>query len=122
MTTLRSSPYNLNFDSYVYAKIQARNEYDFSNLSPANSGMAQIQTQPSLVQNLVRGSATSETQIEVDWDSLTTHSQIGGSSIISYNLQWDVGTNGLFWVDLAGYTSTYTSTSFIVTYGVYPNT
>lgn len=50
---------------------------------------------------VTRGSATSETQIEVNWSALTG-TDTGGSSIDTYNLQWDAGTNGATWTDIHG--------------------
>ena len=50
---------------------------------------------------VVRGSATSTTQIEAIWTQLTGH-ETGGTPIDSYNLQWDAGTNEVSWYDLIG--------------------
>lgn len=67
---------------------------------------------------VTRGSSTNEDQIEIDWASLTTNFETGGSPIISYNLQWDSGSSGATFTDLVGFTSHYLGTSFIVTTGV----
>jgi len=40
MSVLRASPFLLPLSSDVYAKVQARNEYDFSALSPASTAGA----------------------------------------------------------------------------------
>ncbi len=45
--------------------------------------------------------------------------ETGGTSIISYNVQWDSGSSGSFWSNLAGFSSnylaqTYTATSAII--------
>ncbi len=37
---------------------------------------------------------TNENQIGFNWTELTSSSETGGSEIISYNVQWDQGTNG----------------------------
>jgi hypothetical protein len=63
-----------------------------------------------------RGSATSTTQIEIDW-SLLTDPDNGGSSVVSYNLVWDAGT-GTTTVSLVGLLTPYTQDSYIVTTGV----
>jgi hypothetical protein len=36
--------------------------------------------------SVTRGTATGETQIEVNWLDLTTYIEIGGAPILSYNL------------------------------------
>lgn len=41
------------------------------------------------------GSSTDDTQIEINWSALTTDAQKGGSTITSYILEWDAGTNGV---------------------------
>jgi len=65
------------------------------------------------------GASTSTDQIEVTWGSLLRRLQsAGGSPIISYNLQWDEGTNGQEWEDLTGVSPSFLSNNFIVTDGV----
>lgn len=39
---------------------------------------------------------------------------MGGSTILSYDLQWDAGTNGTTWTDLVGYSTESTATTFTV--------
>jgi hypothetical protein len=63
------------------------------------------------------GTATSESQIEIDWASLTAPSN-GGSTIQSYNLQWDSGTSGVTWTDVVGLSPAYASTSIILSTGI----
>src|SRR5437762_1734809 len=65
----------------------------------------------------VSGSSTSESQIEVTWSALTTPSN-GGSTITSYNLQWDSGSAGVTWTDVVGISPAYTSTSIILSTGI----
>lgn len=59
---------------------------------------------------------TSETQIEVHWTALLTNAEIGGSAILSYNLQFDQGAG--LWSDLVGYSSDFTQLTYIVTDGL----
>lgn len=40
-----------------------------------------------------RGLLTNTAQIQIDWSSLLTSLETGGSPITSYNIQWDAGTN-----------------------------
>ena len=62
---------------------------------------------------VVRGPATSTTQIEAVWTALTGH-QTGGSPIDSYHLQWDLSSNEAQWYDLIGEEGNfYTETSHI---------
>jgi hypothetical protein len=41
-----------------------------------------------------RGSATSASQIQILWTTLTTAAETGSSTILSYNLYWDNGLGG----------------------------
>jgi hypothetical protein len=50
------------------------------------------------------------------WNLLTTALETGGSSILSYHIQWDYG--GSTYVDLVGYSSTHTTNSYTVTTGI----
>lgn len=48
----------------------------------------------------VMGDATSTSEIQADFDPLTTAGQLGGAVIDSYYLEWDQGTGT--WMDLIG--------------------
>lgn len=62
-----------------------------------------------------RGSATNETQLQVNYLALTGDST-GGATIDSYNLQYDNNTNGATWYDLIGQDGAYaTALTFTVT-------
>ncbi len=50
----------------------------------------------------------------MSWSALTTDSDKGGSSILSYNLQWNAGSGSTYY-NLVGYTSDYAATSFTIT-------
>jgi hypothetical protein len=65
-----------------------------------------------------RGAASGTTQIEVDWLALSSAPSNGGSTITSYNLQWDAGTSGSTWSNLNGYSPSSLSLSYIVTTGL----
>jgi hypothetical protein len=65
-----------------------------------------------------RGSATTETQLQVNWLALTG-SSTGGVALDSFNVEWDSGTNGASWVDLQGQAGAYSlSTTVIANTGV----
>jgi len=87
MAVLRDQ-FGLAFDTLIQAKIQARNEFGYGQISEANTDPtgARIQTRPVSVKNVRRGDATSETQIEIKWDKLLAFNEIRGPSIISYHL------------------------------------
>ena len=62
-----------------------------------------VEDVPGVIITLTEGSLTNESQIELEWDALTEHAEIGGSEVTSYNLQWDAGQYGLEWHHLIGY-------------------
>ena len=63
-----------------------------------------------------RGTSTSISQIQVDWVALTLDADKGGSTILSYHLQWDQGTST--YVDLIGFSTESTATTYTVTSGI----
>lgn len=63
-----------------------------------------------------RGSSTTVSQIQVNWVALTTDADKGGSTILSYHLQWDQGTGS--WADLIGLSTESTATTYTVTSGI----
>jgi hypothetical protein len=67
---------------------------------------------------VIKGEQSSNTQIELLWIAQTTPSATGGSSIISYSLEWNQGSSINSWVALVGAISDYTGTSYIVSSGV----
>ena len=74
-----------------------------------------IQTVPQVLTTLVEGTLTNTAQIELKWQPLTAHAETGGSTITSYNVQWDAGQFGLLWSHLVGYDADMTATAYIVT-------
>jgi len=65
-----------------------------------------------------RGADTLSNRIHVEWAALSTSPANGGSSVLSYNLQWDSGTNGATWTNLIGLAPPSLLTSLYVTTGV----
>lgn len=45
--------------------------------------------------------------MKFSWAELTTEEETGGTEIISYNVQWDSGSNGQQWSNLVGVTSNF---------------
>lgn len=60
-----------------------------------------------------RGPLTNQYQIDVQWNQLDG-ANLKGSTITSYYLQWDLGTNGTSWTDLVGYNSQYLQHEYLV--------
>lgn len=115
MTALRQSPYSLPFEATVAAKVLAHNARGWSVASSASSSGPTIQTEPQTMAVPTRGSASSDTQLQVQWTALTSPAN-GDSTVLSYELQWDQGTST--WVSLAGSASYYTGTSYTIALGI----
>ena len=58
---------------------------------------------------------TSTLKLVFSWDALVTEEETGGTSIVSYNVQWDAGTNGQFWSNIVGYSSNFIETEYTAT-------
>ena len=59
---------------------------------------------------------TSTTQLQLEWDPLTTEEEIGGVvgevAISSYHLEWDQGLGDGSWSELIGLTVPFTGATF----------
>lgn len=118
MSALRAAPFSLGYNTAVVAKVRALNALGWSDWSPESTSTATIQTVPQQMAAVTQGSATSNTQIVIDWTALTTSAQKGGAEILSYNVYWNQGSLVDEWVALVGENSNYLSTSYIVSSGV----
>jgi hypothetical protein len=67
-----------------------------------------------------RLAATSETQLHIGWAELTAAAETGGAPVSSYGLEWDAGSGGTTWAELAGLTAPYPDAEYVVTSGVTP--
>lgn len=108
------APYNLVYNKPIKAIIFASNangESAASLTSTTNQLVLTVPLKPTA--SPYRGASTSSSQIEVDWNSLVTPAD-GGSTITSYQLQWDSGSGSTF-SEVVGYTTPYTSLSKIIT-------
>jgi hypothetical protein len=87
--------------------------------SSINTVGAYLQVLPGAPQNLQQDAATSSTEIVVTWSALATESELGGlvSEVVisSYQLDWDAGSGDDSWIELIGYSSAYTATTFTTT-------
>lgn len=115
MTVLRAT-FGLSISDTVNSVVYAHNARGWSASSPIASGVT-IATEPSQMASPTRGSSTTASQIEVTWTALTSPSN-GDSTILTYNLQWDAGTNGGTWYHLVGYSPSSTGTSYTITSGI----
>ena len=68
----------------------------------------------------MQGPTTSESQVELNWNTLATSAETGGATILSYEVQWDRGYGNGSYYALAGYSSDYTASSFTVTSDISP--
>jgi hypothetical protein len=113
MHDLRASPFNLVYDALVRARVLAYNERGWSIASDPNSSGAHVQVEPLAMGVTSRGILTGPTQIDVYWSPLTTP-QDGGSSVLSYHLQYDNGTFATTWLDVVGLAPDSIATTIIV--------
>lgn len=65
-----------------------------------------------------KGVTSSDTQIEVDWTAYASAPQNGGSTVTSYNLQWDSGTSGVTYTDIIGYSPASTALTYTISSGL----
>ena len=54
------------------------------------------------------------------WSPLTSDDHTGGSTILSHGLEWDSGSGGVTWTELAGFTVRTLATTFTVSSGLTP--
>ena len=104
-------PFQLVAGSNVIAKVAAHNQNGWSDYSEPNTVGAQIETVPFKLDAPTRDPTTTTFQIVVDW---LPPSNDGYSEIISYNLQWDSGTDGATWTNLIGYNTESLAMTFTV--------
>ena len=115
MSELTEPAFSLSYNSFISVKVQAYNLRGWSTLSVVNSNGARVEVVPVKIDLPMNGALTTETQVDVYWNPLTTLDQMGGSTctIISYNLDWDKGTDGAEWEELTGIYSLYAASQFL---------
>ena len=91
MSVLTSAPFSLTLGTLVQVTASAINAYGQSTPSAVNTVGATISTVPVQMSPPTRGSATSESQLQVNWAPLTG-TGTGNSAILSYSLYWDNGS------------------------------
>lgn len=100
LTKLTQSPFSLSLATDIKAKVKAKNLYGYGTESPQNSVGPSIQTVPGKMATPTRDTATTTTSLAVDWVAMTTSTETGGSSILSYHYEWDAGTNGVTYTEI----------------------
>jgi hypothetical protein len=100
MSVLRDS-YGYSFRELVTFKLRANNQYGWADdYGPVNTGGATVRTEPAAVGTIfVNAFQTTTQQVTVFWDELTSGTDRGDSSILSYNLEMDSGSG---WETLIG--------------------
>jgi hypothetical protein len=88
MSELRNK-FKLQLGQLVNYRIRAINLAGPGPWSATNTVGATIRTEPGTMPKLIRGQNTSETQIHVTWENITTDKQTGDSEILGYVLQED---------------------------------
>ena len=115
---LRKGPFNLVRGSQVNVRVAAINFYGQGPYSEVNLGSTtvQVKTEPAQMAAVDRESTTTTTQIAVSWTTLINAEDTGGSSITSYELEWDSGTVGTTWTTIYsnGQDSSHTQTDGVV--------
>lgn len=105
MTVFLAAPYSLSEGDLIEVKVIATNDIGDSTESAVNTVGENVQTVPHTPTNAPsRNSATTTSSITVDYAAIA---QNGGSTILSYSLEWDQGTDN--WVSLIGETVHSTS-------------
>ena len=121
MSVLITSPFNLLYAELVGVRISAQNTYGWSVVSVTNTVGATVRTIPILMNTPSRGTSTTISQIQVNWLPLSATADMGGSTILSYHLQWDAGSGSsgtTTWYDLIGLSADSTALTYTVTSGI----
>jgi hypothetical protein len=88
------------------------------------AGALTVRTKPIKMNTPTRGSLTTTTLLHLDWVALTADADIGGSTITSYDFEWDANTNQLHgsptWYHLQGYGTPSLALTIQITSGVVP--
>eukprot|EP00347_Sterkiella_histriomuscorum_P017133 403350540 len=114
MSSLLGFPYYLKLGDPIIAKVTASNVRGESDSSPENAASIYIQTVPGEMAKPTRLTSSLSSRFELSWSAPTV---TGGSSILSYFLEWDAGTSGATWSEIVGYSPLSTLTTYSVTGG-----
>lgn len=118
MGSLLAAPFSLVQGDLIAVRASALNSQGWGVASPTNSGGAYVMTAPTRMNDPVRDPDSSDSQIIVEWAALSGAADTGGATVTSYGLEWDAGTGGSTWSELAGHTVATLATTFTVTSGL----
>ena len=107
--------FRLEAGDLVEVKVAAHNLNGWGDFSEVNIVGAQIETVPGQLLAPTRNAETNTIQIVVDWQPPTND---GFSDIVSYNLQWDSGSEGATWTNLIGFNTESLAQTYTVAQGV----
>jgi len=99
-------------------RASATNDFGTSTASTTNASGASYLTVPAIMNTPSRGSDTTESSIVVEWIAPSGDAETGGSTILGYEVIWDVGDGLTPDTTLAGSVSSYTSTSYTQSSGL----
>ena len=99
----------------VEVKVAAHNLNGWGDFSDINIAGAIIETVPGQMLAPTRDPETNTVQIVVDWLPPVND---GYSEIVSYNLQWDAGSDGETWTNLIGFNTESLEFTYTVAQGV----
>ena len=96
--------YGYEFRDLIEFKVQSYNSYGWADsYSPINTSGETLRVEPTTMGTIyINAFETTIERVTVYWSELTTGEDIGDSLILSYNLQWDSGTNSAEWTNLIG--------------------
>lgn len=117
MAKLRSS-YLLAYPDIMKVQVSAFNLYGWGPVSNTNTVGATVFDVPVQMAAPTRGAETQTTTIQVNWTPLTLIDSIRALTVLSYNLQWDEGTNGVTWTNLVGFSIDTRQTTFTAVTGI----
>ena len=116
--SLRADPYLLEFQDPIMARVKSRNAIGWSEAWSLESLVfATVEVEPTKMPPVVKGAATDQTQIEIDWTALAGDAT-GGSIIISYNLEWDRDGTQTTFEELVGQSQSYIQSSYTIAQGI----
>lgn len=115
MSVFTASPYTLAQGALIVGTIQASNSIGISTTSTANTAGVVVAIPPLTPSDItIDSSGTNQSQITVIMPTVTG-SNNGGSTILSYSLEWDAGYNNGTFTSLIGYSSYQLSTTYVAT-------
>ena len=96
MTTFKLAPLQLIYKDLIVVKISATNQIGDSIFSEVNQVGLTVQTEPLQPPNPLTIIGFDEQSIQLQLDALTGDAT-GGSTILYYAIEWDVGSAGALW-------------------------